>query len=98
VIESPRDEIDTLYARIARGPRHKHAFALHEGPAQDRMFPDWRMGFLPAATQDLRTTTGHLPLALQPGRLNPFSLVVHVPEELRRFLSSFTQPLPAAHD
>jgi hypothetical protein len=96
VIEGPRDEIATLYARIARDPRHKHAFVLHEGPAAGRMFPDWRMGFMPAATQDLRTTTGYLPLAQQPGRLNAFSLVVHVPEELRRFLSSFTKPLPVA--
>ena len=96
VIEGPRDEIDALYARIARDPRHKHAFVLHEGPAQGRMFPDWRMGFLPGATQDLRAATGYLPLALQPGRLNPFRLVVHVPAGLRRFLNSFAQPLPAA--
>lgn len=94
VIEGPRDEIDTLYARIARDPRHKHAFVLHEGPAAGRMFPDWRMGFVPAATQDLRTTTGYLPLAQEAGRPSPFSLVVHVPEGLRRFLGSFAQPLP----
>ena len=95
VIEGPRDEIDTLYQRIARDKRHKHAFVLHEGPAAGRMFPDWRMGFVPAATQDLRTTTGYLPLT-PPGRLNPFSLVVHVPEELRRFLGSFAAPLAPA--
>ena len=95
VIEGPRDEIAALYARIARDPRHKHAFVLHEGPTQGRMFPDWRMGFIPAAAQDMRTTTGYLPLAQQPGRLSPFSLAVHLPEPLRRFLSSFTQPLPA---
>ena len=96
VIEGPRDEIAALYARIARDPRHKHAFVLHEGPAQGRMFPDWRMGFVPAATQDMRAATGYLPLAVPPGRLSPFSLVVHVPAGLRRFLNSFAQPLPAA--
>jgi hypothetical protein len=93
VLEGPRDEIETLYQRIARDARHKHAFVLYEGPAAGRMFPDWRMGFVPTATQDLRTITGYLPLT-KPGRLNPFSLVVHVPEELRRFLSSFAAPLP----
>jgi hypothetical protein len=92
VIEGPRDEVDAIYPRIARDPRHKHAFVLHEGPAAGRMFPDWRMGFVPTATQDLSTTTGYLPLT-PPGRINPFSLVVHVPEELRRFLASFAQPL-----
>jgi len=92
VIEGPRDEIDALYQRIAHDPRHKHAFVLHEGPAPGRMFPDWRMGFVPAATQDLHTTTGYLPLAQQSG-LHPFSLVMHVPEELRRFLGSFAAPI-----
>ncbi|MVN77211.1 phosphonate transporter [Hymenobacter sp. HMF4947] len=96
VLEGPRDELDTLYQRITRDPRHKHAFVLHEGPAAGRMFPDWRMGFVPAATQDLRTTTGYLPLGQPPGRRNPFSLVVHVPEALRRFLASFAAPLPPA--
>lgn len=96
VLEGPRDEIEALYQRIARDPRHKHAFVLHEGPAASRMFPDWRMGFVPAATQDLRTTTGYLPLAQEPGRLNPFSLVVHVPADLRRFLASFAAPLSPA--
>ena len=94
VLEGPRDELTTLYLRIARDARHKHAFVLHEGPAAGRMFPDWRMGFVPAATQDLSTTTGYLSLTQPPGRLNPFSLVVHVPEELRRFLGSFAAPLP----
>jgi len=94
VIEGPRDEIAALHARIARAPRHKHVFVLHEYPAQGRVFPDWRMGFVPAATQDMGTTTGYLPLAQQPGRLSPFSLAVHLPEPLRRFLSSFAQPLP----
>lgn len=93
VLEGPQAEVQHLYAHIARAPRHKHAFLLHEGPAQGRMFPDWRMGFLPAATQDMRAATGYLPLAVPPGRLSPFSLVVHVPAELR-FLSSFAQPLP----
>ncbi|RZK62894.1 MAG: BLUF domain-containing protein [Hymenobacter sp.] len=92
VLEGPRDEIDTLYQRIAHDARHKHAFVLYEGPAAGRMFPDWRMGFVPAATQDLRATTGYLPLT-PPGHLNPFSLVVHVPEELRHFLGSFAAPL-----
>ncbi|TDN38130.1 BLUF domain-containing protein [Hymenobacter sp. UV11] len=96
VLEGPRDEIDALYERIARDARHKHAFVLHEGPAKGRMFPDWRMGFVATATHDLRTTTGYLSLARQPGRISPFSLVVHVPEELRRFLSSFTELLPVA--
>lgn len=29
-------------------------------------FPDWRMGFAPAASQDLRTTTGYFALVPEP--------------------------------
>jgi hypothetical protein len=61
VLEVPRSEVQDLYTHIARDARHKHAFVLHEGQEEARMFPDWRMGFAPAAAQDVRTTTGYLP-------------------------------------
>ena len=93
VIEGPRDEAARLYEAITRDPRHKHAFVLHEGLATGRMFPDWRMGFVAAATQDLRTTTGYFPLAAQPGYARPPGLAVHAPEQLRRFLADFATPL-----
>ncbi|WP_460583600.1 BLUF domain-containing protein [Hymenobacter arcticus] len=89
VIEGPRDEAQELYAKIARDPRHKHSFVLHEGLATGRMFPDWRMGFVAADTQDLRATTGYFPLAEQPGYARPPGLAVHAPEQLRRFLADF---------
>ena len=95
VLEGPRDELARLYQRIAADPRHHHIFVLHEGLAAGRMFPDWRMAFVPTATQDLSTATGYLPLAQQPGQLSPFRLVVHVPDMLRRFLNSFAAPLAA---
>ena len=89
VLEGPRDEVESLYQRIARDARHKHAFVLHEGPATGRMFPDWRMGFELAATADLDTTTGYLPLVDYPDHQRPPGLAVHVPEQLRRFLADF---------
>ncbi len=89
VIEGPRDEAERLYEAIARDPRHKHAFVLHQGPATGRMFPDWRMGFVPAPTQDLRTTTGYFPLVKEPGYARPPGLAVHAPKQLRRFLADF---------
>ncbi|RZL08748.1 MAG: BLUF domain-containing protein [Hymenobacter sp.] len=93
VIEGPRDEVQYLYAKILHDPRHKHSFTLHEGLATGRMFPDWRMGFAPAATQDLRATTGYFPLVEQPDYARPPGLAVHAPEQLRRFLSDFATPL-----
>lgn len=58
VLEGPHNEVENLYQRIAQDPRHKHAFVLHEAPVASRMFPDWRVGFVAAEAQDLRTTTG----------------------------------------
>ena len=93
VLEGPRDEVDAVYQRIARDARHKHAFVLHEGLAEHRMFPDWRMGFAHATTQDLRSTTGYFPLQPEPQYARPPGLVVHAPERLRRFLADFAIPL-----
>ena len=89
VLEGPRNEVTRIYEKIARDPRHKHAFVLHEGAATGRMFPDWRMGFVAANAPDLRTTTGYFPLVSKPGYARPPGLAVHAPEPLRRFLASF---------
>ncbi|RYY19198.1 MAG: BLUF domain-containing protein [Cytophagaceae bacterium] len=93
VLEGPRDEVEAIYHKIAPDPRHKHAFVLHEGLAEYRMFPDWRMGFAHAATQDLRSTTGYFPLRAEPAYARPPGLAVHAPEQLRRFLADFAIPL-----
>jgi len=93
VLEGAQAEVQALYAHIARDPRHKHAFVLHEGQETARMFPDWRMGFALAAGQDVRTTTGYLPLVREPAHQRPPGLAVHAPEQLRRFLADFARPL-----
>jgi len=89
VLEGPRDEVELIYQKIAHDPRHKHAFVLHQGPSEYRMFPDWRMGFAHATTQDLRLTTGYFPLRAEPEYARPPGLAVHAPEKLRRFLADF---------
>jgi hypothetical protein len=93
VLEGPRDEVQAIYQKIAPDLRHKHAFVLHEGVSQQRMFPDWRMGFARAATHDLRSTTGYFPLEAAPKYARPPGLTVHAPEQLRRFLADFAIPL-----
>lgn len=93
VLEGPQAEVQALYAKIARDPRHKHVFVLHEGPEETRMFPDWRMGFAPAAAHDLHAATGYLPLVSEPAHRRPPGLVVHAPSQLRRFLADFARPL-----
>ena len=98
VLEGAQAEVQALYAHIAHDPRHKHAFVLHEGSETARMFPDWRMGFVLAAGQDVRTTTGYLPLVREPAHQRPPGLAVHAPEQLRRFLADFALPLAKDED
>lgn len=93
VLEGPHDEVTSLYARITHDARHNYVFVLHEGLADSRMFPDWRMGFAAAQTEDLRTTTGYFPLLDGPAHQRPPGLAVHAPEQLRRFLADFATPL-----
>jgi len=93
VLEGPQAEVQQLYAHIAHDARHKHVFVLHEGPEETRMFPDWRMGFALAAAQDVRDTTGYLPLVYEPAHQRPPGLAVHAPDQLRRFLGDFARPL-----
>ena len=89
VLEGPRDEVTRIYHKIAQDPRHKHAYVLHEGPADGRMFPDWRMGFAAADASALRATTGYFPLVARPSYARPPGLAVHAPAALRRLLASF---------
>jgi hypothetical protein len=93
VLEGPRSEVTSLYGRIARDPRHKHVFVLHESMVGNRMFPDWRMGFVATQTQALRTLTGYFPLGAGPAYQRPPGLAVHVSAQLRRFLAEFVIPL-----
>lgn len=88
VLEGPRNEVTAIYQKIAPDLRHKHAFVLHEGVSQQRMFPDWRMGFVATDLQDLRTT-GYFPLTSEPNYQRPPGLAVHAPAQLRRFLADF---------
>jgi hypothetical protein len=89
VLEGPRDEVEAIYQKIAQDARHKHAFVLHAGEPAQRMFPDWRMGFARAASQQLSLVTGYFPLVTEPDYQRPPGLAVHAPEQLRRFLADF---------
>ena len=45
LLEGPRDAVEGLYRTILDDPRHARCMVLEEGPAEARLFPDWRMGF-----------------------------------------------------
>lgn len=43
-LEGPRQGIERVYARIRVSPLHTDLFELLDGPADERLFPDWKMG------------------------------------------------------
>jgi hypothetical protein len=45
VLEGDEREVDELYERIARDPRHTHLLRLERVPVDRREFADWDMGF-----------------------------------------------------
>jgi len=43
-LEGPRQGIERVYARIRVCRLHTELFELLDGPADERLFPDWQMG------------------------------------------------------
>ena len=44
VLEGGRDEVNRMYARIARDPRHREVTLLHFEEIAERSFSSWTMG------------------------------------------------------
>ena len=45
VIEGPKNEVDTLYQKIAADSRHKGVTLISTRPIEQRDFPEYKMGF-----------------------------------------------------
>lgn len=45
VLEGMRMEVQSIYVRILRDPRHQHCTVLQEGEVFQRRFAAWSMGF-----------------------------------------------------
>jgi len=62
VIEGPKEAVTDCVARIKQDPRHDAIFRLSSGPAAQRAFADWRMGF--ARPEDLDAEVRHAVVSL----------------------------------
>ena len=60
VLEGPEENVRTLYRKIATDLRHRSVYALSEGPAAERTFPNWQMGFAPLEADELARLAGYL--------------------------------------
>ena len=58
VLEGEEEHVKTLYAKIAKDPRHKGVLTILQGPSTDRDFPDWSMGFRDLASPEVSEIPG----------------------------------------
>lgn len=90
VLEGAQANVRTRYARILKDPRHQNVSVVQDGPAQERAFGRWKMGF---------RQPGDLDPALRDSVLSLYDLVPpNSPErggdrevrlEVRNFLAGF---------
>ncbi|KUF12058.1 BLUF domain-containing protein [Pseudoponticoccus marisrubri] len=45
VLEGEEDEVRACFSRIRRDPRHGQVMCLFSAPVDQKLFPDWGMGF-----------------------------------------------------
>ncbi|MEQ1842643.1 MAG: BLUF domain-containing protein [Verrucomicrobiales bacterium] len=52
--EGEKEAVERLHERITRDPRHRNIVLLHNGPAEQREFSGWTMGFKQLDDKDAR--------------------------------------------
>jgi hypothetical protein len=53
LFEGPDEEVEIIWDRIRMDPRHTDLRVLADGPATERLFVDWTMGFEHPSDSDL---------------------------------------------
>jgi hypothetical protein len=46
VLEGPREQVDALFTKIAKDPRHKNCLVLLRTKIREKEFENWSMGFV----------------------------------------------------
>jgi acylphosphatase len=59
VLEGEKEAVSKLVDTIERDPRHKGVLVLLRGTSEERLFPDWTMGFRDLTGQAAATTPGY---------------------------------------
>lgn len=60
VLEGEQFTLEALYARILTDHRHYRVLTLSNGAIQQRIFPDWSMGFQSLSGEDFVRLTGYI--------------------------------------
>jgi hypothetical protein len=59
VLEGEKEAVTKLAGKIEHDPRHKGFLILLRGTSEERLFPDWTMGFRDLADHNAAKTPGH---------------------------------------
>lgn len=54
LIEGAQDKVEALFKKINEDPRHSNVILLFERETDERMFPDWSMGYKKLGDLDIR--------------------------------------------
>lgn len=57
-LEGKESDIESLYAKIKRDPRHRGCIRLLKQPIRERIFSDWSMGFRDLSDPELQKLPG----------------------------------------
>lgn len=59
LLEGEEEAVKNLYNAICKDERHKSIVLLDEGYTEDRIFPDWYMGFNTASSNEMLAEEGY---------------------------------------
>lgn len=60
LLEGDADVLNRTYGRIKNDKRHKHLSKLDEGSNDQRLFPDWSMGYKILSSHDMPAIKGYV--------------------------------------
>lgn len=70
LLEGPEPAVKQIYAKIFQDSRHHSCMVINEGVADQRLFPDWSMGFHDLTDPQLAERPGFSQFMNQPGALD----------------------------
>ncbi len=72
LLEGPEPAVKQIYAKIFQDSRHHSCMVINEGVADQRLFPDWSMGFHDLTDPQLAERPGFSQFMNQPKALDHF--------------------------
>ncbi len=75
-IEGPKTRLYNALARIGRDTRHSNFEVIQNGPAEKRLLPDWKMGFVDPGLMNLSELLDVSDGRLDIRAIDPFDLVI----------------------